>query len=152
MKGGKALVVLLAILMSMPATARELWEKDGFSLTTCGWVDQEVFPDWLGVKVRMSVPPDGYVAFQQMGSLEFHLPCKGWVLDLGIIVADGCVPDPQTGWDTLGYHWLNITEDSGCEEFGGDVLMVIRIPKMFPTKECRPDSVHWAGGYYDVED
>ena len=150
----RLLVVLVAVLLiSMPASARELWNnEEGFSLTAVGWMDQDVFPDWLGVKVKMSIPPNGYVAFEQRGSLELHLPCKGWVSDIGIVIAEGCVPSPQTGRDTLGYKYLNITEDFGCDQQDGDVLMVVRIPKMFPTSSCRPDSARWVGGYCDVEE
>lgn len=149
----RLMIVLIVLLVGMSASAREVWhDEKGFSLMTVGWLDQSVFPDWIGVKIKLSIPTNGYVYLEQMNSLELHLPCRGWVSDMGIVISDGCIPDPQTGRDTLGFRYLSITEDYGCDEQDGDILMVVRIPRMFPTKECRPDSARWAGGYCNVED
>lgn len=149
----KLLIFLMAIILASPASARQLWHtNDGFSLTTVGWFNQDVFPDWTGIKVKLHVPSNGYVVLESQGSLEFHLPCKGWVRDVGIITTHGCNPDPQTGKDTLRAHQIAITSGDGCDEQGGDVLMVVRIPKIFTSSSCRPDSVRWAGGSYHVEE
>lgn len=149
----KRALLLLALLLVNPAHAREVWHSnDGFALTTVGWFGQDMFSDWLGVKVKMTIPPNGYVVFETTESLELHLPCKGWVGDLGIIAVSGCSPSPDTGKDSLQYRQMVVTPEMGCDKQGGDVLMIVRIPKMFPTSSCKPDSVRWAGGYYRVED
>ena len=150
----RALLILVVLMLGAPAHAREVWRDDakGFKMTTVGWFGQDIFRDWLGVKVRMTIPPNGYVVFKTEGSIELHLPCKGWVEDVGIIAVSGCVPNPQTGKDSLQYRDMAVTREMGCNKYDGDVLMVVRIPKMFPTSDCRPDSVRWAGGSYHVED
>ncbi len=143
---------ILLLLIATPCSARELWkDSQGFKLTAVGWLDQEVFPEWVGVKVRLAIPEDGYVLLEQQGSVQLHIPCKGWVEDIGIIVTHGCTPDPRTGRDTLGFRGMSVTREDGCRKYNWDVLTVIRIPRMFPTDSCIPDSARWVGGYCHVE-
>lgn len=145
-------ILLLVVLAAGPARARVVWQDEaGFSLTTVGWVEQDVFPEWIGVRVKLDLPEGGYAEFAQKGTLEFFLPCRGWVADLGIVIADGCAPDPRTGRDTLGARWVSVTPEMECEEYGS-VLMVARIPRMFPTRDCRPTMARWARGGCHVED
>lgn len=144
-------VLLLAILVPGPTHARVVWHDDaGFSLTTVGWVDQDVFPDWIGIRMKLDLPPGGYAEFARQGSLEFFLPCRGWVADLGVVIAHGCAPDPRTGRDTLGSRGVAVTREMECEEYGS-VLMVARIPRMFPTRDCRPTQARWVKGGCHVE-
>lgn len=146
------LILLAFISFTLPCSAREVWNEEGFKLETSGWFDKELFRDWTGVQMGLTVPPNGYIVIEGKGSIELYLPCKGWVTDIGIIVIEGCNPSLDTGRDTAAYHSLCITEDNGCAEQGGRVLILVRIPKIFPTDECIPTAVRWKKGYYDVEE
>ena len=149
------LVILIILLVSSPCHSRLLWEEDGFKLQTVGWLTQEVFQEWIGIKTKLHIPPGGYAVFEGEGALEFFLPCKNggrgsWVKDIGIIVGNRCdPPTPDFGRDTRGYRLLAVNEEDMCE---GWVRLIVLIPRINPIDSCIPTSVRWVGGYCDAEE
>jgi len=115
-------------------------------------MDHEVFRDWTGIKVKLKLPPGGYVVLDQRASVEVYLPCKGWVKDVGIVSAIGCDLTPDTVKDSKNFRTMVLTEEMGCEQYDGCVLLVVRVPKFFTSKECRPTEIRWVGGYAYVEE
>lgn len=146
------LIVLMSTMIVSSACCRVvLADSTGFSLTTVGWVDDARIRDWTGIKIKLEIPPGGYVVLQDIGSIEFYIPCKGrWVEDIGIVISDGCKLDPSTGRDTKSYRLLVVTEEFKCKKYDR-VLIMARIPKIFPDKSCIPTAARWVGGYTDVE-
>ncbi len=138
------LLVVLLLMLAATAQAREVWYEGGFVLETASWAPVEV-ANWTGLQAGLTIPPNGYMVLEGPGALEIFLPCKGWVKDLGIIVIKGCVPDPQTGCDTAAAATV-ITEEDECVKQGSRVLLIIRIPKIFPTADCRPTKARWVAG------
>ncbi len=141
----------MLLLLAVPVQAAELWNEDGFKIESAGWMVPPEGAGWLGLKLGVTVPDNGYAVLDGPGSLEFYLPCKGWVADLGIIISPGCRFNPGLGKDTQGGALFVITHEMGCEQRGGRVMMVARLPYMFPTQSCRPTKVRWAGGYHEVD-
>jgi hypothetical protein len=147
-----ALTVLL-LFVAGTCSAGELWRDDqGFRLEWAGWMDHEMFADWTGLRCGLTIPQDGWFLIEGAGALEVLIPGKGWVRDRGIMVADGCEPDPRTARDTAAPGAVNITEDFACERQGNRVLMVVRLPKMF--KKTSPTQARWVPRevQYDVEE
>ena len=144
--------LLILLLLATPASARELWADAGFRLETAGWLQSQHIQDWIGLRVGLTLPPGGLVVLDHAESFRFWLPCKNkWVYDRGIIAVDGCAPTPRSGRDTLDGA-VYVHKDMGCDQQGGRVLLIVRLPHMFPTKECRPTKVEWVNGGYYAED
>lgn len=149
----RLLVIAILILVSSPCHSRTLWQENGFELKTVGWLSQDVFPEWIGIRTKLRIPPGGFAVFEGEGSLEFYMPCRSknkWVKDIGIIIGDRCdPPTPDFGRDTRGYRLLAVTEEDMCE---GWVRMVVLVPRVNPIENCIPTAVRWVGGYCDAEE
>ena len=140
-------IVFLALLVSSSASARVVWQDGDFCFTTVGIMKAEIFADWVGIKLVVDIPDNGYVALRQRGSIDLHFPCKGWVRDLGILVLQNC----SELRDSLNFRTMVITANHRCDRTWGKVPITVRVPKMLIPRDCRPDSMRWVGGYYDTE-
>ncbi len=148
------LLVVLAICMlfiAQVAQARVVWENEGFMLETRGWLDKEMLATWTGVHCGLTIPRNGYFAILKPGALELFINGK-WVKDQGILITDGCPKEARGGGDTLA-GTCNITNSSGCKKEGGRIILLVRIPKMFPTPSSRPTKARWVERkvMYDVQ-
>lgn len=137
--------VAIFLLLASSCSARPVWEEDGFKIETAGWVDQQIFQEWIGVKLLLTIPEDGWLALDGPGSLELYFPKFGWRQDIGVIVFHGCDPDPRTGRDSQG-GICGINHDFGCHEVGGKVKMVARMRRFNPTSDNKPTAMRWVYG------
>lgn len=136
------LALALALALASGTEARELWSVDGFKLESAGWMDNAIFPEWTGLRCGLTVPAEGWFVIEEAGAVEVYVPGLGWVRDLGILVVDGCRPTPDNGRDTRRAACC-VTEDYACPSQGDRVLMMILLPKMFPTPDNRPTQARW---------
>lgn len=137
----KLCALIIVALFATTCTAGELWADRGFRLEWAGWADNDMIPDWSGMRCGLTVPASGWFLIEGAGALEVYIPGKGWVADKGIFIADGCEPDPRTAQDTAAPGAVTITEDFACERQGNRVLMIVRLPKMF--KKVNPTQARW---------
>lgn len=144
-----SIVASIIALSSSPANAvRILYESSDYVVEATGAIDNQ--PDYTYIKAGITIPPSGYVFLTTQHSIELYLPCKGWVPDKGIIIVLGC-PEDQQGGDTLNAP-VTLTPDMGCVDKDGRVLILIRVPHMFMTEDCRPTQLRWTGGYHAKTD
>jgi len=148
-------MTMVAIMATLGATSTEakstvLWEDQGFKVEYTSWITSRFVQDWIGLAVALTIPEGGTVTLRQDQNFRLWLPCKNkFVYTKGIAVGDGCgPPTPQSGWDTRDYSWLTLAPTMGCEEKGGRILLLVRLPHMFPTKECLPTKLEWVEGEY----
>jgi hypothetical protein len=138
----RILVILALLLVALPAHARVVWESPkGFMLETRGWLDKEMFPMWTGVRCGLTIPHNGYFAILGEGALELKINGK-WVRDIGITITEGCPATATRGGDTRS-GTVNMIESNGCEKEGGRIIMLVRIPKIFPTPSAKPTAARW---------
>lgn len=150
----KTLALALLILACIPAHGRTLWEEDGFKLQSAKWENAEWHPMWTGLVCSIVMPDDSYFAITGEGALEIYLPCKGWVEDKGILIRKGCETNPNNpGGDTLNGTFCILSEHR-CDSQGQRVIMLVRLPRMFTSGDCRPTEARWVRRkvQYNVED
>lgn len=148
MRGIAFVVSSIVALSSHPSIAREVYRHDGFVVETVSAIDDA--PEFTFIKAGILIPTSGYIFLTTHNSFKLFIPCKGWVPDEGILVVSGC-PENQQGGDTLNGP-ISLTREMGCSSKGNRVLILIRIPRMFMTDDCRPTELRWTGGYHAKDD
>lgn len=147
-RGIAFVVSSIVALSSSSLSAREVYSTDGFVVETVSAIDDA--PEFTFIKAGILIPTNGYIFLTTQNSFELFIPCKGWVPDEGILVVAGC-PEEQRGGDTLNGP-VSLTREMGCSSKGNRVLVVIRVPRMFMTEDCRPTKLRWTGGYHAKDD
>jgi len=129
-----------------------IWEDQGFKLEAASWVQPRYIQDWTGLQIGLTIPEGGVVTFRQDQNFRLWMPgSKKWVLTKGMAIGDGCAPPaPNSGWDTQNYRRFPVDGTMGCEDKGGRVLILLRLPRMFPTSDSLPTKVEWLEGEYNA--
>ena len=150
-------LILAIMIMATQAQGAEIWSDKGFKVETGGWQRYGDDAPYMCIEVGVTIPEGGYAYFRRKGAWLLHLPCKGWVEDMGIGIGNRCEPPNEYSRRFTGDRDVNVTREMGCDSkrSQGRVLMLVRIPNMNLTRGCHPDSLKWVanrGGYYVEED
>jgi hypothetical protein len=100
-------------------------------------------------RIGLEIPVNGAIVLVPEGSFEVYIPCKkAWVKDEGIFIVIGC--DANRVGDTIKSGPIVLYDSDECRE-AHKVALMVRLPRMYPTDECRPTDFRWVGGYYFEE-
>jgi len=126
------------------AHSAEIWRDGNFALSRAGWYTSEVLDrnGCVGVKMGLTLPEDGILLIDKIAALELYIPSQGWVADRGIIVFNGCRPEPHNIQDT-DFMSATLTYSLVCRKEGNRVLMIVRIPRVKTSDENLPTQARW---------
>lgn len=143
------LLLLLLALLATNVEAREIWRDGEFSAWSGEFMNSRADLPFSIFRVALEMPKNGSIVLIPEGSFELYIPCKKkWIKDEGILIVIGC--DANRVGDTINSGPVVLYDSDECQKIHKVALMV-RLPRMDATDECRPTDFRWVGGYYSEE-
>ncbi len=143
------LILLTTNVLATKVEAREIWRDGEFSAWSGEFMNSRTELPFSLFRIALEMPANGAMVLVPEGSFEVYIPCKkAWVKDQGILIVIGC--DANRVGDTISSGPVVLYDSDECQKIHKVALMV-RLPRMYPTEECRPTDFRWVGGYYFEE-
>ncbi len=143
------LILFTTNLFTTNVEAREIWRDGEFSAWSGEFMNSRADLGFSLFRIALEMPTNGSIVLVPEGSFEVYIPCKKkWVKDQGILIVMGC--DANRVGDTIVSGPIILYDTDECQKIHKVALMV-RLPEMDATDDCRPTDFRWVGGYYNVE-